>query len=130
MAGLIILSYILPLTFADNFLSHTTPETFFQLIQPAWILLLTSSSHYPSLLTVEPRCLKFYTLVTTSLAISTLLQRVHLQLLNIRFCSGSISGLFSPMHFSKFPSPPLALYDFAWTVVCHLQTSYPMALLS
>ena len=54
MVDLTTLLYILPLTFADNFLSHRTPETFLQLIHPAWILLLTSS-HLPSLLTVEPR---------------------------------------------------------------------------
>ena len=59
MAGLTTLLYILPLTFADSFLSHRTPDTFLQLIHPAWILLLTSSSHLPSLLTVDPRYLKF-----------------------------------------------------------------------
>ena len=43
MVGLIILLYILPLTFADNFLLHRTSDTFLQLIHLAWILLLTSS---------------------------------------------------------------------------------------
>ena len=66
MVGLTTLLYILPLTFANNFLSHRTPDTFLQLIHPAWILLLTSSSHLPSLLTVEPRYLKFFALFTFS----------------------------------------------------------------
>ena len=38
----------------------------------------------------------------------------------------SLSGLFSPVHFSKSPDPPLALYDFVYTELCHLQTAYPM----
>ena len=66
MVGLTTLLYILPLTFSDNFLSHRTPDTFLRLIHPAWILLLTSSSHLPLLLTVEPRYLKFFALFTFS----------------------------------------------------------------
>ena len=65
MAGLTTLLYILPLTFADNFLSHRTPDTFLQLIHPTWILL-TSSSHLSSLLTVEPRYWKFFAFFTFS----------------------------------------------------------------
>ena len=53
------------LTLADDFLSHKTPDIFFQLIHPAWICLLTSL-HLPSLLTVEPSYLKFFTLFTFS----------------------------------------------------------------
>ena len=49
MAGLTTLLYILPSTLGDNFLSHRTQATFFQLIHPAWILFLTSSSLLPSL---------------------------------------------------------------------------------
>ena len=66
MVGLTTLLYILPLTFADNFLSHRTPDTFLQLIHPAWILLLTFSSHLQSLLTVDPRYLKFLAFFTFS----------------------------------------------------------------
>ena len=54
LAGLTTLLYVLPLTLSDNFLPQRTPDTFFQLIHPAWILLLTSSSHLQSLLTVDP----------------------------------------------------------------------------
>ena len=66
LAGLTTLLYILPLTLADNFLWHRTPDTFFHIIHPAWILLLTSSSHFPLLLAVEPRYLKFFGLFTFS----------------------------------------------------------------
>ena len=126
MVGLTTLLYILPLTFADNFLSHTTPDTFLQLIHSAWILLLTSSSHLPSLLTVDPRYLKFLAFFTFSPCNFTLLHHPHPQPSNILSCSGSLSGLFSPVHFSKSPDPPLAPYDFVYTELCHLQTAYPM----
>ena len=119
MAGLTTLLYILPLTFADNFLSHRTPDTFLQLIHPAWILLLTSSSHLPSLLTVDPRYLKFLASLPFLLATSTLLHHPHPQPSNILSCSGSLSGLLSPVHFSKSPGPPLAPYDFVYTELCH-----------
>ena len=112
MAGLTTLLYILPLTFADNFLSHRTPDTFLQLLHPAWILILTSSSHLPSLLTVEPRYLKFFALLPFLLAASILLHHPYPQPSNIRSCSGSLSGLFSSVHFFKSPDRPLAPYDF------------------
>ena len=100
MAGLTTLLYVLPLTLANNYLPHRTPDTLFQLIHPAWILLLTSSSHLSSLLTVEPRYLKFFALFTFFLAASTRLHYPHPQPSNTRSCSGSFSGLFSPVHFS------------------------------
>ena len=124
MAGLTTL-YILPLTFADNFLLRRTPDIFFQLIHPAWILLRTSSSHLPSLQTVEPRYLKFFARFTFSSCSfdfslsSTPPTLKYSVLLRLNF-------LFSPVHFSKSPDSPLALYNFAWTALCHLQTSYPM----
>ena len=108
MASLKILLYILSLTFADNFLSHRIPNTFFQLIHPAWILLLTSSSHLPSLLTVEPRYLKFFAFFTFSPCGFNSSPSSHPQPSNIRSCSGSLSGLFSPVHFFKSPDPFLA----------------------
>ena len=126
MVGLTTLLYILPLTFADNFLSHRTPDTFLQLIHLALIFLLTSSSQLPSLLTVQPRYLKFLLSLPFLLAASTLLHHPHPQSSNIRSCSGSLSGLFSPVHFSKSPDPPLAPYDFVHTELCHLQTAYLM----
>ena len=124
MAGLTTLLYILPLTFADNFLSHRTPDTFLQLIHPAWILLLTSS-HLPSLLTVDPRYLKFLAFFIFSSCNFNSSSSTP-QPSNILSCSGSLSGLFSPVHFSKSPGPPLAPYDFVYTELCHLQTAYPM----
>ena len=108
MIGLTTILYILLLTFADKFLSHRTLEIFLQLIHPAWILLLTSSSHLPSLLNVEPRYLKFLLSLPFLLAASTLLHHPHPQPSNIRSCSRSLSGLFSPVHFFKSPDPPLA----------------------
>ena len=104
MAGLTTLLYILPLTFADNFLSHRTPDTFLQLIHPVWILLLTSSSHLLSLPTVEPRYLKFFALFTFSPCSFNSSPSSTPQPSNIRSCSGSLSGLFSPVHFSKLSS--------------------------
>ena len=126
MVGLTTLLYILPLTFADNFRSHRTPDTFLQLIHPASILLLISSSHLPSLLTVEPRYFKFFALFifsscsfnsSPSSTPPTLKYSVLLRLL---------SGLFPPINFSKSPDPPLAPYNFVYTELYHLQTAYPM----
>ena len=126
MAGLTILLYILPLTFADNFLSYRTPDAFLQLIHPAWILLLTSSSHLPSLLTVDPRYLKFLAFFTFSSCNFNSSPSSTPPPSNILSCSSLLSGLFSPVYFSKSPGPPLAPYDFVYTELCHLQTAYPM----
>ena len=60
------------------------------------------------------------------LAASTLLHHPHPKPSNILSCCGSLSGLFSPVRFSKSPDPHLALYDFVYTELCHLQTAYPM----
>ena len=126
MVGLTTLLYIQPLTFADNFLSRRTPDTFLQLIHPAWILLLISSSHLPSLLTVDPRYLKFLAFFTFSPCNFNSSPHPHPQPSNILSCSGSLSGVFCPVHFSKSPDPPLAPYDFVYTELCHLQTAYPL----
>ena len=125
MAGLTTLLYILPLTFADNFLSHRTPDIFFQLIHPAWILFLTFSSHLPLLLTVEPRYLKLFALFIFSRCSFN-------SSLSYTFLAFKYSVLLrlSPMHFSKSPDHPLAPYDFASTSLCHLQTAYPIVRLS
>ena len=112
MTSLTTLLYILPLTLTDNFLLHRTPDTFFQLIHSAWILILTSS-HLPSLLTVEPRYLKFFAFFPfsscsfNSSRSSTFLAFKYSALLRFTF------RLFSPVHFSKSPDHPLASYDFS-----------------
>ena len=125
MAGLTTLLYILPLTFAYNFLSHRTLDTCIQLIHPAWILLLTSSLHLPSLLTVEHRYLKFFVLLTfspcsfNSSPSSTPPTLRYSVLLRLTF------RLFSPVHFFKSPDPPLAPYDFVYTELCHPMVRLP-----
>ena len=125
MAGLTTLLYILPLTFADNFQSHRTPDTFLQHIHPAWILLLTSS-HLPSLLTVEPRYLKFFALFTfspcsfNSSPSSTPPTLKYLVLLRLTF-RPLLSSVF--LQISRSSS---SFLNFVYTELCHLQTAYPM----
>ena len=126
MAGLTTLLYILPLTFADSFLSHRTPDTFLQLIHPAWILLLTSSSHLPSLLTVDPRYLKFLAFFTfsscnfNSSPSSTPPTLIYSVLLRLTF-RPLLSSAFLQISRSSSSS-----HDFVYTELCHLQTAYPM----
>ena len=93
--GLTTLLYILPLALADYFLSHKTSDTFFQLTHPAWILLLTFSSHLPLLLTVEPRYLKFLLFLPFFLAALTLLDHPHpsLQMLSLAPAHFEVSSL-------------------------------------
>ena len=126
MVGLTTLLYILPLIFAEfPVAQNSTPDTFLQLIHNAWILLLTSSSHLPSLLIVESRYLKFFAFFTFSPCSFNSFHHAHPQPSNILCCSGSLSGLFSPVHFYKSPDSPLTPYDFVYTELCHLQTAYP-----
>ena len=126
MVDLTTLLYILPLTFADNFLSHRTPDTFLQLIHSAWILLLTSSSHLPSLLPVDPRYLKFLVFLTFSPCNFNSSQSSTPPTLKY---SVLLRLTFRPLLSSAFlqiPHPPLAPYGFVYTELCHLQTAYPM----
>ena len=126
MVGLTTLLYILPLNFADNFLSHRIPDTFLQLIHPAWILLLTSSSHLPSLLTVEPRYLTFFALFTispcsfNSSLSSTPPTLKYSVFLRLTFRSLLFNAF---LQISRSSSSSL---DFVSTGQCYLQTVYPM----
>ena len=126
MVGLTTLLYILPLIFADNFMSHRTPDIFLQLIYSSWILLLTLSSHLPSLLTVEPRYLKFFALFTfspcsfNSSPSSTFPTLKYSILLRLTF-----RPLLSST-FLQIPDPSLASYNFVYTELCYLQTAYSM----
>ena len=108
IAGLIIVLKTLSFNFTGIFLSQITPDTSFHFIHPILILLVTSACEPPSLVNIDPRCLKDVTVgssVSTTFTVVLYHLRGSASILSL-FCWSSAHA--SQTQLSMFSSlPPL-----------------------